>query len=392
MKSKHAILSISVITLLLLLFQFAPLASAQGNSRTSWTFMVYMDADNNLDTFGPYNLQQMSNGLAPGVNVNVIVLMARLNPPAYTYEVTHGSITKIQSFIDGVDMGNPKTLTSFLTFAITNYPATNYFLDVWDHGGGISGVCWDQSSGNHLSPHDLENAIALAEFQTGEHIQIVGFDACLMGMMEVTYELKDVTNIVIGSEMLIPGYGWPYTQLTTYLSDHPNIDQYTLSAELVSEYVTAYPHFKVQLSAINETAIPNLAASLDAFADALRTGTYGYQGAIAGARGDAQQNFILGKRGYNYIDLYKFARLVGQKTGDLSIQNLAADLMNKVDAAVFAQAYLAKQGNMDAKEFGLSIYFPPNAQSYSISYETDVPYFVQATSWQPFLMAYYGAM
>ncbi|MEM3090951.1 MAG: hypothetical protein QXW17_04230 [Candidatus Bathyarchaeia archaeon] len=28
-------------------------------------------------------------------------------------------------------------------------------------------------------------------------------------MIEICYELKDVTNIVIGSEMFVPGYGWP---------------------------------------------------------------------------------------------------------------------------------------------------------------------------------------
>jgi len=392
MKFQHAKTLISIVAITLVFFQFAPMASASKNSKVSWTFMVYLDADNSLDWFGPFNLQQMSEGLAPSANVNVVVLMDRLNLPAFTYEVTHGEIKIVQS-LGEADMGSPETLTSFVTFAMKNYPATYYFLDLWDHGGGYRGVCWDESSGNHLSPHDVETAVASAESKTNKHVQVVGFDACLMGMVEVCYELKDVTDVVVGSEMLIPGYGWPYTQLMTYLCDNPTVNPYTLSSELVNEYVASYPYYTVQLSAIDEAAIPDLAESLDNFADALESNVYTYQEVIAGARSAAQQKFILGTMGvYFYVDLYKFAHLVGERAGDPNIEALSLDLMNKLDLAVFTEAHTAQLGNLDAKQFGLTINFPPNIQVYSTRYETYVPCFVQETSWLSFLMVYYNSM
>ncbi|MEM3618546.1 MAG: clostripain-related cysteine peptidase [Candidatus Bathyarchaeia archaeon] len=320
MKIKQLVLLCIVI---LAVGQYAPLALASKNPKASWAFMVYLDADNNLDEYGQINLEQMKEGLAPNAAINVIVLMDRLNLPAYIYEVTHEEIKTVQA-LGEVDMGSQQTLSYFVTFAMKKYPANYFFLDLWDHGGGYRGVCWDESSGNHLSPHDVEMAVASAENQTKKFVHVVGFDACLMGMIEICYELKDVTNIVIGSEMLIPGLGWPYTQIMAYLSNNPQTDPAAFSTYLVNEYVTSYPKYTVQLSAIDEESIPEMATSLNNFADALMTNIDLYRGVIAGARSDAQQKFILGTWGsYFYIDLYKFAMLIGERVGDENIAELA---------------------------------------------------------------------
>ena len=391
MRVQRAIALVSIIAVAFAFVQYFPATSAL--SEVSWTFMVYLDADNNLDWFGQYNLEQMRNGLSEDAAVNVIVLMDRLNLPAYTYEVTHGE-TKIIQSLGEVDMGNPQTLTSFVTFAMQNYPAEYFFLDLWDHGAGYRGVCRDDSSGRRLSLHDVETALASAEAQVGgQRVQVVGFDACLMGMVEVCYELREVTNIVVGSEMLVPGYGWPYTELMTYLSDNPSVDPYTLSTELVNRYVDSYPHYAVQLSAIDEAYVSSFAQSLSSLADALKADVAVYQDVIAGARSSAQQKFILGTGGaYYYVDICKFAQLVGKRISSTEIKALSFDLVNKLDVAVFTEAHTAKLGNLNAKQFGLTINFPPNSQKYSTSYETLVPCFVQETSWSSFLMAYYDAM
>jgi len=392
MRIKQTCILMLMGIMILAVVQHVPLAVAFKNSKASWTFMVYLDADNNLDEYGQINLEQMKEGLAPNAAVNVIVLMDRLNLPAYIYEVTHEEI-KIVKSLGEVDMGSQQTLSEFVTFAMKKYPADYFFLDLWDHGGGYRGVCWDESSGNHLTPHDVEMAVASAESQTKKFVHVIGFDACLMGMIEICYELKDVTNIVIGSEMLIPGLGWPYTQLMAYISVNPQIDPASLSTYLVNGYVAYYPNYTVQLSAINEENIPEMAASLNNFVNALMTNIDAYKGVIASARSDAQQKFILGTGGsYFYVDLYKFTILVGERVSDETIAESAFNLMGKLDAAVFAEAHSEQVGNLDAKQFGLTINFPPNIQAYNSNYENYVPCFVQGTLWCSFLMTYYGTI
>jgi hypothetical protein len=391
MKTKNAVALMTIIAFSSMFLQRVNAVSATNNSNASWTFMVYMDCDNNLDYFGPFNLQQMSDGLVAGAEVNVIVLMDRLDLPAYTYEVTHDHIKTVQS-LDEVDMGSPDTLSSFVAFVTASYPATYFFLDVWDHGGGYRGACWDDSSGNHLSPHDIETALAAAESETGIHVQVVGFDACLMGMVEVCYELKEVTDVVVGSEMLTPGYGWPYTQLMTYLSTNAEVDPFGLCTELINEYVSYYPKYMVQLTAVDETLVSEFASSLDNFAETLQADIYAHKSIIAGARSASQQNHILGTANvYYYIDLYRFTSLIRQRTQAANVAEKAADLVNKLNDLVFAEAHTARIANLDAKQFGLTINFPPNAKAYSQNYETYVPCFVSETSWLSLMMTFYEA-
>lgn len=367
-----------------------PLVAASREPQPSWTFIVYLDGDNSLDAFGPINLQQISNGLVEGAGVNVVVLMDRLNQPAYTYEVTSGQIKIIQS-LGEVDMGNPATLSSFVTFAIQNYPADQYFLDVWDHGGGYTGACWDESSGNHLTPHDIEIALANAETTTSSKVDIVGFDACLMSMIEVCYEMKDVTDIVIGSEMLIPGYGWPYAQWMTYISSNPTVDVYTLSGELVHEYVAYYPKYKVQLSAVNEAEIPTIASSLTDLANSLKTNLAVYRRAISRARGSTQQNQVLGTQSALYhVDLQEFVTSINNDVPNTNVKQRCTQLMSKLQLAVFAEDHPSKLASLDKKQFGLTIYFPPNSRQYDVGYESAVPCFAQETTWVSFLKAYYS--
>lgn len=365
--------------------------------KPSWTFMMYLDADNNLDPYGVLNLQQISEGLSPDANVNVVVLIDRLNLPAYVYKVTSAGIQLVCS-LGEVDMGSPETLSWFVKYTVKNYASEHYVLDIWDHGGGYRGVCWDDSSRKHLTPHDIETALAAAEQKTNKHIDIVGFDACLMGMIEISYELKDVTKIVIGSEMLVPGYGWPYKSLMQYLSANPNVDPYTLSKEIVKEYVAYYADitstFFIQLSAVDEASVQMMAESLNNFADYLSQKINTYRKIIAEARAASQQKFIMGTTGsYYYIDLYKFTKITREKiSSDGTLDNLALSLMNNIDAMIFAEDHTKPQGNLDNKQYGLTINFPPNKQAYDANYEKYVPCFVQETTWLNLLMTFYKTL
>jgi hypothetical protein len=55
---------LAILTISLVFGGFTTAVSAKP-SKASWTFMVYLDADNNLDPFGPINIQQMSSALTP---------------------------------------------------------------------------------------------------------------------------------------------------------------------------------------------------------------------------------------------------------------------------------------------------------------------------------------
>ncbi|KND54824.1 peptidase C11, clostripain [Candidatus Paraburkholderia kirkii] len=86
------------------------------------------------------------------------------------------------------DMDDPATLTNFIAWAKTAYPAEKYHLLFWDHGGAYRGFGVDEvNGGKGMKLPVLQSAIKSAHDQTGIHFETIGFDACLMAHAEVAY-------------------------------------------------------------------------------------------------------------------------------------------------------------------------------------------------------------
>lgn len=110
-------------------------------------------------------------------------------------------------------MGEPQTLTDFLNFAVEYYPAEHYSLIFWDHGGGpLMGFGVDELfDGDGLLLCELDEALGNSAFGTDSaHLDWMGFDACLMGTIEVAGVCSKYADYLVASEELEPGFGWHY--------------------------------------------------------------------------------------------------------------------------------------------------------------------------------------
>ena len=58
---------------------------------------------------------------------------------------------------------------------------------------------------------------------------MIGFDACLMGQIEVFGSLYPYSNYMIASEEVIPGYGWSYAAWLAQVAQNPAMDGSGLS-------------------------------------------------------------------------------------------------------------------------------------------------------------------
>src|SRR6185295_14965880 len=68
----------------------------------------------------------------------------------------------------------------------------------------------------------------------------VGFDACLMGMHEVAYAMRGVADVMVASEEVEPGGGYPYGDFLQKLVDNPAMTATELGAAIVDDYATSY--------------------------------------------------------------------------------------------------------------------------------------------------------
>ncbi len=141
--------------------------------------------------------------------------------------------------IGNVDMGSAAALTDFIEWAAYAYPADHYALILWDHGAGwksrasvtksnlFRGAIQDETSGSFMSLPNLAAAVRNA----GVHMDLINFDACLMAMYEVAYELKDLADFLVFSEETEPSDGDPYDTILTDLVNSPDMSARELSSD-----------------------------------------------------------------------------------------------------------------------------------------------------------------
>lgn len=131
-------------------------------------------------------------------------------------------------------LSNYNVFVDFVEWAVANFPAEHYFVDMWDHGGGYDGVIWDDDAGGDSWPHDhitiedMHNATLQLynDLYTtlGHTMDIIGYDTCLTNHGGIQYHNKIMFDYVGASEHTEGGYGWSYdTVLQEMNANHGNI-------------------------------------------------------------------------------------------------------------------------------------------------------------------------
>ncbi len=142
----------------------------------------------------------------------------------------------IQDNLGQLDMTSGETLEDFIKYCNTNYPANRNMLILWDHGcGPVYGFGGDEYKGDSSS-------LTLDEIQTALKnsnvlFDFIGFDACIMGCIEVAYALADYSDYLIASEDFESGYGWQYANWLTLLGENSSIDTPTLSKTIIDDFI-----------------------------------------------------------------------------------------------------------------------------------------------------------
>ena len=118
-----------------------------------------------------------------------------------------GDDTKTLYLNEASNMGEPKTLSSFLRYAKTLHPDSRLWLILIGHGDAYEGVLLDENHGNDmLSTSELGAALA----ESGTNIEFIGIDACLMATLEMAAEVDGYASWMIASQETEPGMGWDY--------------------------------------------------------------------------------------------------------------------------------------------------------------------------------------
>lgn len=362
-----------------------------------WTVMLYLDGDNDLAWTYPPIFNQLELA-ADNPNVNVIVYWDDPSGATY-YEVQFdGVYTPNENVWDQgqLDSSAPSTLSDFATWAMDNYPADNYALFLSDHGSGLGGGLVEDSPYSIMDLPEMQQALATIHQATGEKIDVLYMDMCLMGMIEDAYQFREYADYYVSSEYLQWAFAEPYSQYIAGIG--PNSGPAEVAIHFASVYAgvaessgkpyTIAAADIAKLSAV-VTATNQLGAALDNDLDTISVTLSTVSQIVQrfdNKQFEGEPPFTINSND-TYVDLYDFARLVEQTMGGSPAITAAAQaVMNSVNNFVIYEAHgstTAPSGQIPVpvdldNSHGVSIFFPAMA---SIFYDEEDYDFAVGANW-----------
>jgi hypothetical protein len=125
-----------------------------------------------------------------------------------------------------------------------NYPAEHYIVILWGHGDGHS-VAWDYNPTDALTIKELAHAFRNPPQGYKLGVDIVGFNSCSLGTIEVYQELHGLVDFGIASEGFTPKTSWPYDRILAALNvalenDPQKMTVRRFAQTIVDEYMSCY--------------------------------------------------------------------------------------------------------------------------------------------------------
>lgn len=359
-----------------------------------WTVLVYMTADNDLEGFAVRNLQEMIQ-VGSQTNLQIVVQVDRhlkhsqdAIPGVSNFQGVRRFLIKqgaMQQIADlGIpDMTRPETLADFMAAGARDFPADRYALILWDHGVAWRGCCTDENGGRKLMPlSDLVQGIQAGIGAAAiPRLDLLGFDQCLMGNLEVAHAVADLADTLVASPELEPGLGWDYAAWLQAIVQEPTISPGLLGQRIAEAYSrNAEGNAKVDyytLSVVSLPRLPALATATHDLAGALIKAApsferLGLSRALTDDFGRTQRDAL------GLIDLGQFA---------LNVRSLGPGVQaasDRLQAALKDAVTYRVTGARHKDIGGLSIYLP--RRELRPDYATVG--FAQQGSWGPFVSQY----
>ena len=381
-----------------------------------WTILVYLAGDNNLESFGQLDLEEMKVG-GPTADVQVVAQFDQMGDGVtrrYCLSANRSLAADVVGELPEANTGDPASLLDFVRWGLAEFPAEHTALVLWNHGSGwkdddiyalarraglseaelpradvrsvarrpagrslfatslqrileqpaaLRAILFDDTSKDFLDNQELKSVLdAVMADRQGAKLDLIGFDACLMNMVEVAHQVRHAFTYMAGSQEIEPGDGWPYARIVAELARAPEMTGEDLGRLIVEAYIDHYtkhpPSMPVTQSALRLEQTEAVADAVGRLADRLVTALpdplfYG-RGLLPAMR--RSQKF----RDRQYVDLHDFARLLAEQGFDESVREAAAEVVARLDSASDRSVVAAngRIGDAVALAHGPSIYLP----------------------------------
>lgn len=352
-------------------------AAAEADVSDDWTIMLYL-CGTDLESEDGSATDNILECAAVALPENVKLLLCtggtrewqledidndRIN---YLQMSGNGELTKLERK-PSASLGDPSSLRAFLSYGVDNFPAAHYGVIIWNHGGGVRGVAFDELyDGDSLSVADLARAFS----ESGMQAEFIGFDACLMATIETAMALAPYAEYMIASEEVEPGEGWDYEALLSHVIANPDTDGAALGKTVCDSYYAKVQDDCCTLSVTDLSKIEALCTAFDAMA-AEMTGVTGDIDRFRTLRKDIgkAENYGGNTDSEGYFNLVDIGDMV------LNAKNVLSDTGDAVLDALFDAVVYNVHGSARANANGLSTFYPIKADADTLQDYADTAAF-----------------
>jgi hypothetical protein len=336
--------------------------------------LVYNAADNDLDESMAIDFQTMQDANVDNYDfMRFFVLWDRIGTAAWTdtrfYEIHNGAATELDgpnlgltvAGAEELNMGDPAVLHNFILDVQDLVGTTpDYYLIMADHGDGwwrhvkrpggqppVLGCCYDETNGD-----DYLEEIEITQAISGMGIKVLGFDACLQGMVEVAYQHRNDAEIMIASQETEWEWGWDWVEVITQFGQSADHTALNFAHTVVDTYIA--------LSKSNQDELCTMAVYDLSAMDALATAATAMAPPIIAlstndfyAICDNLEFYSCdGNECEDYVDLIHLANLAS------GVDPANTNLYDAVAVAVSQAVIYEDHGTDHPNAHGMNVYFP----------------------------------
>ncbi|SEA51762.1 hypothetical protein SAMN05216349_11520 [Oribacterium sp. KHPX15] len=270
-----------------------------------------------------------------------------------------------------VSMTDGDSFEAFLKYVKKNFPAKRYEAVLWGQSGGpVSGFGYDEvnGSGEQLTLTEMSTALSNADMD----LDLLLFDARLMGAMETGYGLSSHVDYMIASEDNEYCIGLNYTNWLKKLNSNPELSAIEQGKQVIDDFIAVNKgkgegkdemvgaYSLVDLKALKR----NTSDRLKALAELLKSAEKTENGRDHLRQASKEAYRFAPNYSYDLVDFSSFLGAIESNfTGSGSeginykeIREAAASLRSSVENAVEISRYVTP--NDDGGVSGLTIYFP----------------------------------
>ena len=262
-----------------------------------WTIMIYMAGDNNLAVDMAYAMEQIKSVAAAGADSPNLFVYYDGNSPSIPTLYCDFSDQEKPRYVRSYKVPNklyevPKkhnenaadklSIVNFVDWCVNTVEveredgeitygrrAQKYALIFSGHSLGFQdiGLFKDETTGKSMKMGDFYHVLQRLTYPAdklpretdkdgvenepvvllGQPLDILGFDSCVMGMLEVGYQFNDVAHVLIASEGSVPSAGWTYAKILGCLTreDCRNLDPLKVGELFVRQFIGSQDSYTV---------------------------------------------------------------------------------------------------------------------------------------------------